>query len=124
MPLPSACSKDNKLRYVKQLKARSCEIQYGGDNVLLYEIVKTDGFLRFSLIGNARESDHLRAFCPEDKEERKQQVADLKAAGRSIREIASELGLSKSTVGRIYKELETVPTCPTVPNVPGGTAGQ
>ena len=116
--------KDSRLRYVKQLKARSCEIQYGGENVLLYEIVKTEGFLRFSFIGNARESDHLRALSPEDKEERKQQVADLKAAGRSIREIASELGLSKSAVGRLFKELETVPPCPTVPSVPAGTAGR
>ena len=116
--------RDNRLRYVKQLKARSCEIQYGGDNVLLYEIIKTDGFLRFSFVGNARESEHLRAFSPEDKEERKQQVAELKDAGKTIREVAVELGLSKSTVGRLFKELETVPTCPTVPRVPAGTTGQ
>ena len=116
--------KDSKLRYIKQLKARSCEIQYGGENVLLYEIVKTEGFLRFAFVGYARESDHLRALSPEDKEERKQKVADLKAAGRSIREIAAELGLSKSAVGRLFKELESVPPCPTVPSVPGGTAGQ
>ena len=116
--------KDSRLRYVKQLKARSCEIQYGGDNVLLYEIIKTDGFLRFSFVGNARESEHLRAFSPEDKEERKQQVAELKDAGKTIREVAVELGLSKSTVGRLFKELETVPTCPTVPRVPAGTTGQ
>ncbi len=116
--------RDNKLRYVKQLKARSCEIQYGGDNVLLYEIIKTDGFLQFSLVGNARESEHLRVFTPDDREERKQQVAELKAAGKTIREVAVELGLSKSTVGRLFKELETVPTCPTVPHVPAGTTGQ
>lgn len=115
--------RDNRLRYVKQLKARSCEIQYGGDNVLLYEIVKTDGFLRFSLVGNARESEHLRAFCPEDKEERKQQVAEMKAIGKSIRETAAELGLSKSTVGRIYQELDH-PTSSQCPNIPGGTEGQ
>ena len=116
--------RDTRLRYVKQLKARSCEIQYGGDNVLLYEIVKTDGFLHFSLLGNARESEHLRAFSPEDREERKQQVAALKAAGRTVREVALELGLSKSMVGRMFKELDTVPTCPTVPRVPAGTTGQ
>ncbi len=95
-----------------------------GDNVLLYEIVKTDGFLRFAFVGNARESEHLRSMTPEDKEERKQQVAELKDAGKTIREVAVELGLSKSTVGRLFKELETVPTCPTVPRVPAGTTGQ
>ena len=116
--------RDNKLRYVKQLKARSCEIQYGGDNILLYEIVKTEGFLQFSFVGNARESEHLRVFTPDDREERKQQVAELKAAGKTIREVAVELGLSKSTVGRLFKELETVPTCPTVPRVPDGTTGK
>ncbi|MBR5174625.1 MAG: hypothetical protein IKW89_01705, partial [Bacteroidales bacterium] len=116
--------RDTRLRYVKQLKARSCEIQYGGDNVLLYEIVKTDGFLRFAYIGNAHESEHLRAFSLEDREERKQQVAALKAAGRTIREVAVELGLSKSMVGRLFKELDTVPTCPSVPRVPDGTTGQ
>ena len=45
-------------------------------------------------------------------------MAELKAAGKTIREVAVELGLSKSTVGRLFKEIETVPTCPTVPRVP------
>jgi predicted transcriptional regulator len=45
-------------------------------------------------------------------------VAELEAAGKTIREVAVELGLSKSTVGRLFKEIETVPTCPTVPRVP------
>ena len=63
-------------------------------------------------------------MTPEGKEERKQQVAELKAAGKTIREVAVELGLSKSTVGRLFKELESVPPCPAVPRVPVGTAGQ
>ena len=45
-------------------------------------------------------------------------MAELKATGKTIRAVAVELGLSKSTVGRLFKELETVPTCPTVPRVP------
>ena len=45
-------------------------------------------------------------------------MAELKATGKTIREVAVELGLCKSTVGRLFKELETVPTCPTVPRVP------
>ena len=45
-------------------------------------------------------------------------MAELKATGKTIRAVAVELGLSKSTVGRLFKEIETVPTCPTVPRVP------
>ena len=37
----------DNLRYVKQLKVRACEFRYDSDNVLVYEIVKTDGYVHF-----------------------------------------------------------------------------
>jgi IS30 family transposase len=33
------------------------------------------------------------------------QIQDLQAQGKSIRQMASELGISKSTVGRMVKEV-------------------
>ena len=113
-------ARDANIRYVKQLKARSTEILYGSANVLVYEIVKADDFLQFSFIDFGKEYEHLREFAPDDMELRRQQIQAMKGEGKSVREAAKELGLSKSMVGRIYKEL----SCPTVPASRAGTVGQ
>ena len=97
-------ARDPNLRYVKQLKARSTEILYDASNVIVYEKAKDEGFLSFHLIGYAKEYEHLREPVGKDQELRRQQVAQLRDEGKSMREIASELGLSKSTVGRLLKE--------------------
>ena len=97
-------ARDPNLRYVKQLKARSTEILYDASNVIVYEKAKDEGFLSFHLIGYAKEYEHLREPIGKDQELRRQQVAQLKDEGKSVRKIASELGLSKSSVGRLLKE--------------------
>ena len=113
-------ARDANIRYVKQLKARSTEILYGSANVLVYEILKADDFLQFSFIDFGKEYEHLKEVGPDDVELRRQRVQAMKESGKSVREAAKELGLSKSMVGRIYKEL----SCPTVPASHAGTVGQ
>lgn len=48
-------AKDNNLRYLKQVKVRTGEYQYDAENVIVFDVNKTDGFLRFDIQGYARE---------------------------------------------------------------------
>ena len=99
--------KDNCLRYVKQVKVRAGEYRYDSDNVLIYEIVSDRGFLHFEHIGYAQEKEHLKE--DEDNAANAQlaiNVTELRKEGKSIREIASELGITKSKVERLLKKAE------------------
>ena len=57
-------ARDNNLRYLKQVKVRSCEYKLDSDNVVVYDLVKVDGFLRFEVQGYAREDEHLKNGNP------------------------------------------------------------
>ena len=49
-------AKDENLRYIKQLKVRYGNFEYGGNNVIVCAIEKADDFLRFVTLGHAAES--------------------------------------------------------------------
>ena len=103
--------KDNCLRYVKQVKVRAGEYRYDSDNVLIYEIVSDRGFLHFEHIGYAQEKEHLKE--DEDNAANAQlaiNVTELRKEGKSIREIASELGITKSKVERILRKANDTPS--------------
>ncbi len=51
---------DGGLRYVKQLKVRYGTFSYDADNVIVYEIEKTDAFLQFVFRGYSTEKEHLK----------------------------------------------------------------
>ena len=99
-------AKDASLRYIKQLKVRAGEFRYGSDNVMLYEIVHTGGYVHFVFRDFAREYAHLRENPEEDKEVLLENIRELHQQGKSVREIADELDLSKSRVGRIVVKLK------------------
>ena len=99
-------AKDASLRYIKQLKVRAGEFRYGSDNVMLYEIVHTGGYVHFEFRDFAREYAHLRENPEEDKEVLLENIRELHQQGKSVREIADELDLSKSRVGRIVVKLK------------------
>jgi KaiC/GvpD/RAD55 family RecA-like ATPase len=96
-------AKDKNLRYVKQLKVRSSEVEYDTENVLLYEVVKENSFLQFKFIGYDNELAHLRQPSDEDKAGLKEKVIELKSQGKSLRDIGTALGISKNKVDRILK---------------------
>lgn len=96
-------SKDKNLRYVKQLKVRSSELEYDLDNVMVYEIVKDTNNLKFSFVDYGSEWEHLKQPSDDDKSALIEQVKELKRQGKSVREIATELGISKSSAGRFSK---------------------
>lgn len=100
-------SQGEKLRYVKQIKCRATSFTMGADNIEVCEITKRDGFLFFEELFYDYEFSHL------DKETSKTnarevvtgQVMQLKERGLSIRDIASQLKVSKSKVGRIIQRV-------------------
>lgn len=97
-------AKDDRLRYIKQIKVRNGGFEFGGDNVLLCEIVKEDGWLHFREIGISTEKEHLKETGDKDVLQLEEDIKDLKEQGLSVRDIANKLMLSKSKVGRILKE--------------------
>lgn len=102
-------AKDQGIKYVKQVKVRAGEYKYGSDNVIVHEIVSEGGFVHFSVRGFSKEKKHLRE--PEDSEVSQESinVIDLYRQGKSVREIASELGISKSKAGRIVFQAKNNP---------------
>ena len=93
------CRKKDNLRYIKQLKVRTGEFTYTEDNVMICELGKSDGInLVFSVKGYGTETEQL---SDSDNEEDIKKVCELRQLGLSIREIAAELKMKKSTVGRL-----------------------
>ena len=101
---------DKHLRYIKQIKQRNCGSIYDTDNIVVCEIVKPDNFLQFEFIGYGKEREFLRVPSDKEKTELETIVGQLKEEGGTVRDIAKELQISKSQVGRIIKKL-SVP-CP------------
>ncbi len=93
------------LRYLKQIKQRSRQQRYGENNICLISQEKHINFLRYKFEGHAHEADHLQAQ-DQLKDEQRQQVLQLHAQGRSLRQIADELGIHFTTVGRIVRRGE------------------
>ena len=103
-------AKDNRLRYVKQLKVRAGEFRYDSDNVMVYEIEKTGGYVHFSFKDFSSEYDHLRDRSDEETKTQDQNVKELLDKGKSYREIAGILGVSKSLVGKIALRIKSMST--------------
>lgn len=97
-------ARDNNLRYLKQVKVRTGEYKYDADNVIVYDLVKDNGFLRFEIHGYAKESEHLRLGDPADDIDEILDILRLKRDGKSYREIGKILGIS---LGKVQRRLET-----------------
>lgn len=98
------CSgKDPAIRYLKQVKVRYAEMQYGEDNVWLCVIEKIRAFLMFRKIGNGMESEHLKKRKEGDKQLLIAKIKAMRSAGATLREIADELGMTVPTVDRWSK---------------------
>ena len=94
-------AKDKSLRYLKQIKVRNCAKMYDSENVIVCQIEKEDSLLKFKVIGYGTEREHLRVLTDEDKAAMGEKVKDLSSQGMSVRDIAKELGISKSQVNRL-----------------------
>jgi predicted ATP-dependent serine protease len=85
-------------RYLKQLKTRSTELVYGSDNVILCEVEKPDNFLQFRMIGKGTEWDMLKTADGKTKQDKVARAKELKAEGKTVRQIAQELGCATGSV--------------------------
>ena len=96
------------VRYWKQVKpSRSSEWIYNETNVIGMNLLKKDDmFLTFEWFRFGEEREHLHKpnQAEIEKEEKRMAARDLRAEGKSVREIADQLGVSKSQVGRWTKE--------------------
>ncbi len=97
-------AKDENLRYIKQVKVRTGGFSYDTENVIVCSIEQdSDGFLHFASQGYATEREHLRTPSERDVAALKERVFALYQEGRSYRDIAYTLGISKSYVCKILK---------------------
>ena len=99
-------AKDEGLKYIKQVKVRHGDFEYGASNVITCEIVKDGCFAHFHTLGTCPERDHLKERSNKDIDTRDLNIKDLYEQGKSYREIAEELCLSKSLVGKVIGQLK------------------
>lgn len=96
-------------RYIKQLKARLASIEYDTTSVLECEIVKNpDGYLHFEPGDTSSEYAHLKRNGDSDSrsitDDQRLEVLILHEDGKSMRQIASAVGISVSAVHRIIHQ--------------------
>ena len=121
---------DTNLRYLKQVKVRTGEFLYDADNVLLLDVNKDEGFLKFDILGTGREDDHLNALAGGEGASEILEILMMQRDGMTVRQIAEAMNLGKSTVQRRLEYAKnsniTIPEGhPTVPVVPSvGQMGQ
>uniref|UniRef100_UPI00404BA212 AAA family ATPase n=1 Tax=Flavobacterium sp. TaxID=239 RepID=UPI00404BA212 len=94
---------ENGLRYIKQIKVRSCEHLYGSDNVIVYAIEKNASFLQFVFICFDVEYEHLKPQTTEAINERNENIIELFKQGLSKSEIARQINLSEGAIRKILR---------------------
>ncbi|PKP19452.1 MAG: LuxR family transcriptional regulator [Bacteroidetes bacterium HGW-Bacteroidetes-21] len=93
--------KGKSIRYIKQVKpSRSSEILFDTDNVLCCEISKHNTILTFDHLGFSPEKEHLNLDPVKQKNEQKEAASELRRQGKSVREIADQLGIPSTTIFR------------------------
>jgi hypothetical protein len=103
------CSVQGKsVRYIKQLKYRNGEITYDSENVLTATIVKDDYFTQFIFGNTDWESNHLPTVdSGNDKLALALQAKKLQEEGKTVRDIATILNTSSTTVFRWLQKTNT-----------------
>lgn len=96
-------AKDVNLRYVKQVKNRSIPTTYDDENVIVYEVTKESGILRYEFKGHSKEDDHLKHGNPAEDLDEIYAILRLQKQGMSQREIAKTLEIS---LGKVQRRLE------------------
>lgn len=97
-------ARDPNMRYVKQLKTRSCETIYDSENILVYELIKETNFLHFRFIEYGNENDHLKQVTEDEKSTRLAQILDYRTQGLSNVAIAQKMGISEGAVRKWLKK--------------------
>jgi len=94
------------VRYLKHIKPRNSALIHGAGNVCSYRIEKETNFLCFEFTGFSNEREHLEYLSMNDETGRRMMISrvkELAELGMSLRQIAKELGISKTTVAKFLK---------------------
>ena len=98
-------ARDPQIRFIKQVKVRNDGFTYDENNVMVCHIDKKDKkFLQFITDGYEEESVHLKKLKEADKQMLISQVKMMVAEGKSLRDIATDLGISLATAQRYSKK--------------------
>ena len=88
--------------YIKHIGGRSTRLFYGASRVASFRVEKIGGnFLGFMYESVVAENSHLCPASDRPEWEIIDRIKDLSDDGKTVREIAAELGISKTTVGRL-----------------------
>ena len=105
---------DKDLCYLKQIKQRNTRQCYGEDNVALCRLTQPGNFLHFTFEGHSTEQAQLQTAGRHsynrnaiDREELAKCIHELNAEGLTLRDIAAQLRISKSTVHNILRPDES-----------------
>ena len=88
------------IRYIKQLKSRSSSIDYGANSVITAQIVKEGAYLCLSHQDMTTEGAHLSEKKSENDDLKEEALRLVNEEHLSVRKVAEQLGVSKSTVCR------------------------
>jgi len=117
-------AKDKRIKFIKQVKVRASEYIYDSNNVIIYEITNDDGYVHFLHKGYGKESEHLREKTDDDDSQNHSNIMTLHKDGKSVREIADLVNLSKTTVHRIISQEKKKAECSQDDSVPINDVGQ
>ena len=95
-------------QYLKQIKSRSNDIEYGEKNVMLMERSDNDGWLHFIFKDCCSERDCLNSPDSLSPIQLEEEVLKLSKQGLSQRKIAARLKISLSKVNRLLNKLAPV----------------
>ena len=118
------------LRYIKQVKVRIGVNQYDGEKILLFKLQQVRGYTQFVYEDTVCESDHLRPKNAFTEAEDLQELIDLQAQHKTVRQIAEETGSApkhrppqtqESRTARLQALIRVTVFCP-VPTL-RGTSG-
>jgi RecA-family ATPase len=98
--------KDEHLRYMKCTKTRNSAIEYGSDNVILYQISTNSGMLGLEFVGYDTERNHLAELPEQKRLEEYEAVKDMYMRGQTQRDIAVSLGCSLAKINGIIKKIK------------------
>jgi predicted ATP-dependent serine protease len=120
-------AKDKRIKFIKQVKVRASEYIYDSDNVIIYEITNEGGYVHFLHKGYGKDSEHLKDRTEEGDLQNYTNIMTLHKDGKSVREIADLVNMSKTTVHRIIsQEKKRMASTPndSVPSSDTGQVGQ
>lgn len=96
--------KKKDLCYLKQIKARNSEIEFGTENVMLLKKEKSDAFISFKQIGVDDERNHLQNKRIDNNEWLRKKAALLQSQNLSYAQIADTLLISKAKAFRLLNQ--------------------